>query len=70
MDEELRHHLDAMEERLIGRLNSQTERVLDRLTTLEADIRNQRSEHTATRELVTALPATVLRAAEQPLLKR
>lgn len=69
-DEELMLQLKAMEDRLVGIVNQQTERILDRLTTLETGLRNLRSEHETTRELVAALPATVLRAVERPMLNR
>jgi len=45
---------------LMARLNTQTERILDRLTGVEAEVRNLRSEHEVTRKMVTELPATVL----------
>ena len=67
---ELREHLRASEDRLMGRLNQQTERILDRLTALEGDVRNLRTEHTTTRDSVLALPMTVLRVIEGPLLGR
>ena len=66
MDEELRQHLQAMEDRLMGRING----VLERLSELRGDLRDLRSEHDATREMVSALPATVLKAIEAPLLRR
>lgn len=50
----------------MDRLNLQTERILNRLTAVEADLRNLRTEHSVTRDLVTALPATVLGAIEKP----
>ena len=70
MDEELKAALEAMEKRLVGQVNRSTERILDRLTALEGDVRNLRSEHSVTRDLVVALPGTVLGAIEAPLLRR
>jgi hypothetical protein len=37
---------------------------------LRGDLRDLRGEHDVTRTLVTALPATVLKAIEQPLTRR
>lgn len=51
-------------------MNDQHERVLDRMTAMESELRNFRSEHGVTREMVISLPGTVLRAIEQPLLQR
>jgi hypothetical protein len=70
MDDETRAFLEAMEGRLMARMNDQHERLADRLTTLAGDVRNLRSEHGVTRDLVSALPATVLGAIEKPLLRR
>ena len=70
MDEELKLHLEAMEARLMGQLNKQTERILDRLTRVENDVRDLRTEHSVTRDMVLKLPGTVLGALEQPLLRR
>jgi len=66
MDDELKAYLDDM----MTRINAGFERVLDRLTAVEGDLRNLRSEHSVTRDLVARLPATVLHAIEQPLLRR
>ena len=66
MDEDLRRHLDAMEGRLMARING----ALEQLSGLRGDLRDLRSEHDVTRDLVTKLPATVLGAIEQPLLRR
>ena len=49
MDEELRAYLEAMEGRLVGKLNVANERILDRLTEVEREVRNLRSEHPAMR---------------------
>jgi hypothetical protein len=38
---------------------------MNRLTTVESDLHNLRSEHSVTRDLVMKLPATVLGAIEQ-----
>ena len=70
MDEELKLHLDGMEARLLGQLNKQTERILDRLTKLEGEVRDLRTEHSVTRDIVLKLPGVVLGALEEPLLKR
>jgi hypothetical protein len=70
MDEELRQQLLEMEARLVGQVNRSTERILDRLTALEGDVRNLRSEHSVTRDTVLKLPGTVLGAIEEPLLRR
>jgi hypothetical protein len=40
MDEELRGYLEAMEARLMARLNNSEERILNRLATMEADASN------------------------------
>lgn len=66
MDDELRRHLDAM----MAKLNANHERVLDRLTAIEGDIRNLRSEHSVTRDVVMALPGTLVGAMEKGLLQR
>jgi hypothetical protein len=55
---------------LLAKINAGNERLLDRLTKLEGEVRNLRSEHSVTRDLVAALPATVLGAIEKPLLRR
>jgi hypothetical protein len=70
MDEELRQQLLEMEARLVGQVNRSTERILDRLTALEGDVRNLRSEHSVTRDTVLKLPGIVLGAIEEPLLRR
>ena len=70
MDEELKQHLEAMEARLMGRINGNQESLLTAMRELRADLRNLRSEHDTTHELVSALPATVLKAIQQPLLRR
>ena len=59
-----------LREDLIGMINLGNERVLNRLTAIEGELRNLRSEHSVTRDLVTRLPATVLGAIEKPLLNR
>ena len=70
MDEDLKAALAAMEERLMGRINGVMKRLLEVQTNLRGDLRDLRSEHDTTREMVSALPATVLKAIEQPLLRR
>jgi hypothetical protein len=70
MDVELLDYLAAMENRLVARINNGNEGVLNRLTVIESELRNLRSEHAVTRNLVTSLPATVLNAIEQALLNR
>jgi hypothetical protein len=62
--------LMEVEQRLTARMNNQFERVLNRLSAVEGDLHNLRSEHSVTRDLVMKLPATVLGAIEQPLLRR
>lgn len=59
-----------MEARLVALINRQAERILDRLTVLEGEVRNLRSEHSVTRDMVIALPGTVLGAIEKALLNR
>ena len=66
MDDDLRLHLEAMEGRLMTRING----VLEQVSALRGDLRDLRSEHDVTRDLVAKLPATVLGAIEQPLLRR
>ena len=70
MDDELKAYLDDALKDLIGKINVGNERVLNRLTALEGEVRDLRSEHSVTRDLVAALPATVLRAVEKPFLSR
>jgi hypothetical protein len=77
MDEELRGYLEAMEARLMRHLNDASERALDRISTLERELRNLHAEHAATRELVIKLPGaimstvtTALGAFERALLDR
>ena len=70
MDDELKQHLEAMESRLMGRINGNHESLLTTLRELRVDLRNLRSEHSVTRDMVMALPATVLGAIERPLLNR
>jgi hypothetical protein len=55
--------LEAMEARLMRRINDNHQALL-------GEVRNLRSEHSVTRDLVTKLPATVRGAIEQPLLRR
>jgi hypothetical protein len=76
-DEELRQAFariedgqKSMEARLMLRINTGTESVLNRLTTLEGEVRDLRSEHSVTRATVLALPVTVIGALEKPLLER
>jgi hypothetical protein len=63
MDKELREYLEAMEARMMRRINDGQERILAQLVDL-------RSEHSVTRNMVTALPGTILGAIEKPLLNR
>lgn len=65
-DEELERRFDA----LMRRVNDNHEAVLMQLDRLESDVRNLRTEHTTTRDSVLALPMTVLRVIEGPLLGR
>jgi hypothetical protein len=60
VNDEERQYFDARFETLTKRINDQFERVLDRLTAVEGELRDLRSEHDVARRLVTALPATVL----------
>jgi hypothetical protein len=66
MDEELKQHLEAMEARLMGRING----VMERLLEVQGNLRDLRTEHSVTRDMVLKLPGTVLGALEQPLLRR
>ena len=66
----LRADMSARFDGLVAKINDGNERILDRLSVVEADVRNLRSEHSVTRDLVMKLPATVLGAIEQPLLSR
>ena len=66
MDEELKQHLEAMESRLMGRING----VMERLLEVQANLRDLRTEHSVTRDTVIKLPGTILGALEQPLLRR
>jgi hypothetical protein len=51
-------------------INDGNERILNRLTRIEGEVRDLRSEHSVTRDMVLKLPGTVLGAIEAPLLKR
>ena len=66
MDDELKRYLTDM----MKQINDGNERVLDRLTRIEGEVRDLRSEHSVTRDVVLKLPGTVLGAIEAPLLKR
>jgi hypothetical protein len=55
---------------LFDGLGKRSTEITSRLTEVAGDVRNLRSEHSVTRDLVTKLPATVLGAIEKPLLKR
>jgi hypothetical protein len=55
---------------VIKLMNDQHERILNRLTRIEGEVRDLRSEHSVTRDMVIALPGTVLGAIEKALLKR
>jgi len=68
--DELRGLLEAMEARLMTRINTNHAAILDRLTVVETDLRNLRTEHATTQTLVAGLPATMLAAIRQPLLDR
>jgi hypothetical protein len=70
MDEDLKRYLDGMEARQVERLNNGVERVLDRLTKIEVGLRDLDTKHDGTRAMVIALPATVLKAIEEPMLRR
>jgi hypothetical protein len=70
MDEETKSYLAAMEARLMARMNDSFERVTNRVDAVERDLRDLRTEHSATRELVSQLPGTLLTAMERPLLNR
>jgi CHAD domain-containing protein len=70
IEQGLTARLIEAEQALTIRMNNQFERVLNRLTAVESDLHNLRSEHSVTRDLVMKLPATVLGAIEQPLLRR
>ena len=66
----LRADMSARFDSLEAKVNDGNEGILDRLSAVEADVRNLHSEHSVTRDLVMKLPATVLGAIEQPLLNR
>jgi hypothetical protein len=66
MDDELKQYLLDM----MKQINDGNERVLNRLTRIEGEVRDLRSEHSVTRDMVLKLPGTVLGAIEAPLLKR
>ena len=55
---------------VIRLMNDLHERVLHRLTRIDGELRDLRSEHSVTRDMVLKLPGTVLGAIEAPLLKR
>ena len=44
--------------------------MLNRLTRIEGEVRDLRSEHSVTRDMVLKLPGTVLGAIEKALLQR
>ena len=52
MDEETKSYLAAMEARLMARMNDGFEHVANRVDAVERDLRDLRTEHAATRELV------------------
>jgi hypothetical protein len=66
MDDELKQYLLDM----MKQINDGNERVLNRLTRIEGEVRDLRSEHSVTRDMVLKLPGAVLGAIEAPLLKR
>lgn len=66
MDEETRAAFAA----LMARINNNHEAVLHRLSAVEGAIRDLTTSHEVTRRMVTSLPATVLGAIEEPMLKR
>ena len=54
MDEELKQHLEAMESRLMGRINGNHEAALNRITTLESELRDIRAEQKGIRTYIGA----------------
>jgi hypothetical protein len=57
MDEELKQHLEAMESRLMGRINGSHESLLTAIREVRGDLRDLRDEHSVTRDMVLKLPA-------------
>ena len=55
---------------VIKLMNDLHERVLNRLTRIDGELRDLRSEHSVTRDMVIALPGVVLGAIEKALLQR
>ena len=55
---------------VIKLMNDLHERVLNRLTRIDGELRDLRSEHSVTRDIVNALPSVVLGAIEKALLQR
>jgi hypothetical protein len=43
----------------MAEISGKMERILDRISGVEGEVRNLRSEHSVTRDLVTQLPATL-----------
>jgi hypothetical protein len=59
MDDELKRYLADM----MKQINDGNERILNRLTRIEGEVRDLRSEHSVTRDMVLKLPGAVLGAA-------
>jgi hypothetical protein len=81
MDDELRTYLDAMKADLgarldasnadlIGKINIGNERILDRLTTVEGEVRNLRTLAETTQEFVLKSPGLIVQSLQKPLLDR
>jgi hypothetical protein len=69
IDQRLTARLMAAEQMLTAQMDKQFERVLNRLSAIESELYNLRTEHTVTRDLLTKLPATLHRAIEECLRK-
>jgi hypothetical protein len=69
-DDELTALLKAMEDRLVGRINDGNEPVLNRLTTIETEMKNLGSKTDVAREVSFRVPRLVVEALEAGLLPR
>jgi hypothetical protein len=70
MDEELKQYLDAMEGRLMARINGGNEPILNRLTTLEGEVRNLGTKTDVAREFSFRVPQLVVDALQAGLFPR
>jgi hypothetical protein len=55
---------------LMKLINDGNGRLMNRMSAMEGELRDLRTKHDGTRDLVMGLPAAVVKAVEEPMLRR